>query len=57
MPSNPLTQEEINEYAIGRILNPSGYTGLSPYMPQGYFLSTPSSGDGPALWRLFSLVL
>lgn len=53
MPSNPLTQEEINDYAIGRILNPSGYTGLSPYMPQGYFLSTPSSGDGPALWRLF----
>jgi hypothetical protein len=40
-------------YAIGRILNPSGYIGLSPYMPQGYFLSTPALGDGPALWRLF----
>ena len=53
MPSNPLTQEEINDYTINRILNPPGYTGLSPYMPQGYFLSTPSSGDGPALWRLF----
>jgi hypothetical protein len=53
MPSNPLTQEEINDYALRRILSPSGYTGLSPYMPQGYFLSTPALGDGPALWRLF----
>lgn len=53
MPSNPLTQEEINDYSIGRILSPPGYTGLSPYLPEGYFLSTPASGDGPALWRLF----
>jgi hypothetical protein len=53
MPSNPLTQEEINSYAIDRILNPEGYTGLSPYLPGGYFLSTPSLVSGPALWRLF----
>lgn len=53
MPSNPLTQEEINSYAINRILNPEGYTGLSPYMPAGYFLSTPPGVSGPALWRLF----
>jgi hypothetical protein len=53
MPSNPLTQEELNSYAINRILNPEGYTGLSPYMPAGYFLSTPPGVSGPALWRLF----
>ena len=53
MPSNPLTQEEVNSYAINRILNPEGYTGLSPYMPAGYFLSTPPGVTGPALWRLF----
>jgi hypothetical protein len=53
MPSNPLTQEEINSYAISRALNPEGYTGLSPYMPAGYFLSTPPGVNGPALWRLF----
>ena len=53
MPSNPLTQEEVNSYSINRILNPEGYTGLSPYMPAGYFLSTPPSVSGPALWRLF----
>ena len=53
MPSNPLTQEEVNSYAINRILNPEGYTGLSPYMPAGYFLSTPPGVNGPALWRLF----
>jgi len=53
MPSNPLTQEEINSYAISRALNPEGYTGLSPYMPAGYFLSTPAGVSGPALWRLF----
>lgn len=53
MPSNPLTQEEVNSYAINRALNPEGYTGLSPYMPGGYFLSTPPGVNGPALWRLF----
>lgn len=53
MPSNPLTQEEINSYVFNRILNPEGYTGLSPYMPGGYFLSTPAIVNGPALWRLF----
>jgi hypothetical protein len=53
MPSNPLTQEEINDYALRRILSPSGYTGLSPYMPPGYFLATHYSDDSPALWRLF----
>lgn len=51
MPSNPLTQAEVNEYAISRILTPPGE--LNPYMPQGYFLATPPVGDGPALWRLF----
>lgn len=51
MPSNPLTQSEINDYTIGRILTPSGE--LNPYMPSGYFLATHYSDDSPALWRLF----
>lgn len=53
MPSNPLTQSELNSYAISRVLDPGGYTGLSPYMPGGYFLSTPAIVNGPVLWRLF----
>jgi len=53
MPSNPLTQEEVNSYAINRVLNPEGYTGLTPYMPGGYFLSAPAIVNGPVLWRLF----
>lgn len=54
MPNNPLTQQELYDYGILRILNPPDYTGASVYFPAGYFLVPPHDVDGPVLWRKFN---
>jgi hypothetical protein len=56
MPNNPLTQQELYDYGILRILTPPTPVGTvpsAPYFPPGYFLVPPHDVDGLVAWRKF----
>lgn len=56
MPNNPLTQQELYDYGILRILTPptpAGTVPSAPYFPPGYFLVPPHDVDGIVAWRKF----
>lgn len=54
MPNNPLTNQELYDYGILRVLDPPEYTSPSAYFPAGYFLVPPHDVNGPVLWRKFN---
>lgn len=54
MPNNPLTEQELYDYGILRVLDPPEYASPSAYFPAGYFLVPPHDVNGPVLWRKFN---